>query len=167
MSEKTFEDLFVSELKDVYDAEKRIIRSLPKLIKAAKSKKLSDALSDHLEQTETHVTRLESIFERIGMAPKRKTCKAMVGLIAEAEELLEESSDENVRDAAIIAAAQKVEHYEMATYGTLREWAQVLSHLEVVATLQQTLEEEMAADKALTRISTTLNLGAAHSIPRG
>ena len=163
MSTRNFEDLFFDELKDTYDAEKRIIQALPKLIKGSHSEPLRKALQAHLEQTHEHVARLECIFDQLGRAPHRKTCKAMVGLLAEGEDLLTESTDEVVRDAAIIAAAQKVEHYEMATYGTLREWAQQLGHREVVASLQKTLDEEGAADHTLSRIAVTLNSEAVHA----
>ncbi len=161
MSAKTFEDLFIDELKDLYDAENRIAHALPKLVKGAHSEPLSSALSMHLAQTEEHIARLEDVFDQVGQTPRRKTCKAMVGLLAEGEELLAESSDETLRDAAIVAAAQKVEHYEMATYGTLREWAQHLGHHDVIATLQKTLEEEESADKRLTELAATLNANAA------
>lgn len=163
MAVKTFEDLFIDELKDVYDAEKRIVRALPKLVKNANSEELSDALEAHLGQTEKHVERLDRIFKELGKSPGRKSCPAMMGLLAEADELLEESDDPTVRDAAIIAAAQKVEHYEMATYGTLREWAKLLGHSNVAKTLQETLDEEGKADKTLTKLSQGLNVFAAHA----
>jgi len=163
MSSKTFEELFLDELKDVYDAEKRIVEAMPKFIKGAHSRELSEALKRDLEQEREHIARLDRVFEQIGHSPHRHTCKAMVGLLAEGEELLEESSDESVRDAAIIAAAQKVEHYEMATYGTLREWAGSLGHRDVLGELQKTLDEERESDKELTLIASTLNREAVRS----
>jgi len=160
MALKTLQDLFVDELKDVYDAEHRITKALPKIIKGATSKQLTQALQDHLRQTEEHVERLEQIFEECGDTPTRKTCQAMVGLLKEGDELLEEKGPESVRDAAIIAACQKVEHYEMATYGCLRTWAQLLGFEEATRLLQQTLDEEGNADKLLTKCSEQLNVEA-------
>ena len=161
MAVKTFEELFIDEMKDMYDAEKRIVKALPKMIKAVGSPELSTALSDHLAQTDEHVSRLEQAFDQLGMSPERKSCEAMKGLLAESEELADESDDKMVNDAAIIAAAQKVEHYEIATYGTLREWARQLGHPEIAALLQETLDEEGTADKTLSRIAGSLNVEAA------
>lgn len=157
MSAKDFETLFIDELKDTYDAEKRLVKALPKMAKAAHSPELREALEAHLGETRKHVERLESVFEDLGRKPGRKACAAMVGLLKEGEDLLEESDDETFQDAAIILAAQKVEHYEMATYGTLREWAKVLGHASVATKLQRTLDDEGKADKTLTRLSSRLN----------
>jgi ferritin-like metal-binding protein YciE len=163
MGANTFQELFLDEMKDMYDAEQRIVRALPKMIEKAGSDALRTALSSHLRETEQHVQRLERGFEQLGENPRRKACKAMEGLLSEGDELMKESNDDNLRDAAIIAAAQKVEHYEMATYGTLREWARQLGYDELVHTLQQTLDEEGKADRKLTELSGTLNLQAAET----
>jgi ferritin-like metal-binding protein YciE len=163
MGANTFQELFLDEMKDIYDAEQRIVRALPKMIEKAGSDALRTALSSHLRETEQHVQRLERGFEQLGENPRRKACKAMEGLLSEGDELMNESDDDHLRDAAIIAAAQKVEHYEMATYGTLREWARQLGYDELASTLQQTLDEEGKADRKLTELSGTLNLQAAET----
>lgn len=160
MASKTLRDLFISELKDTYDAEHRLIKALPKLIKAASSEELVSAFEAHLEQTEVHIERLDRVFKLFDVTPARKTCKAMLGLLAEGEELMQEHGVEGMRDAALIAAAQKVEHYEMATYGCLRTWAQVMGEKKAQDLLQQTLDEEGATDHGLTAIALTLNAEA-------
>src|SRR5438874_4360770 len=160
MALKNLKALFTDELKDIYDAEHRITKALPKLIKAATSRQLSEALQNHLRETEEHVSRLEQIFEECGDTPTKKTCQAMVGLLKEGDELLGEKGPESVRDAAIIAAAQTVEHYEMATYGCLRDWAQLLGLDEAARLLQTTLDEEGRADKKLTECAKSLNVEA-------
>jgi len=143
---------FLDGLKDVYDAEKQLVKALPKMIKAATSEALKKGISDHLVETEGHVTRLEEVFESLGETPKAKTCEAMKGLTAEGEEATKQKNPKS-RDAAIIAAAQKVEHYEIATYGTLRAWAEAMGHEEAADLLEETLEEEKAADEKLTEVS--------------
>lgn len=163
MQFKKFEDLFVDELKDIHDAERRITKALPKMIKAASSDELRTALEDHLQVTEGHVERLERIFEGLGKTPGRKTCDAMVGLLEEGSQLIQEDGPESIIDAGIIAAAQKVEHYEMATYGTLRDWAKLLGHDDAARLLQETLDEEGEADKTLTRLSQSLNIEASEA----
>jgi ferritin-like metal-binding protein YciE len=163
MGANTFQELFLDEMKDVYDAEHRIVRALPKMIEKAGSDALRTALENHLRETEQQIERLERGFEQLGESPKRRSCKGMEGLLSEGEEMMKESEDDNLRDAAIIAAAQKVEHYEMATYGTLREWARQLGYEDLARTLQETLDEEGNADKKLTELSGTLNLQAAES----
>jgi ferritin-like metal-binding protein YciE len=163
MAIKNLEELFVDELKDVYDAERRITKALPKMIKAATSEELSNALQEHLQQTEEHVARLDRIFEDLGKTAGRKTCQAMVGLLEEGEALMEEEAPESVMDAALIAAAQKVEHYEMATYGCLRDWARLLGNNEAAEILQETLDEEGDTDKKLTEIAQSLNVEAAEA----
>ena len=160
MALKNLKSLFTDELKDIYDAEHRITKALPKLIKAATSRQLSEALQSHLRETEEHVSRLEQIFEECGDTATKKTCQAMVGLLKEGDELLDEKGPESVRDAAIIAAAQKVEHYEMATYGCLRDWARLLGLDEATRLLQTTLDEEGRADKKLTECAKSLNVEA-------
>lgn len=145
--------LFVDELKDIYWAEKAITQALPKMIKNATSKELVQSLSSHLEETENQVTRLESVFSLIGEKAEAKKCEATAGLIKEAEEIMESTEKGVVRDAGIISAAQKVEHYEIATYGTLRTFAKTLGENEAMALLQETLDEEKGADSKLTEIA--------------
>jgi ferritin-like metal-binding protein YciE len=142
---------FIDGLKDIYDAEKRLTKALPKMAKAATSPQLKAAIEAHLVETEGHVERLEKVFESIGETAKGKACEAMKGLIEEGEEATECDCDMG-RDALIIASAQKVEHYEIATYGTLRNWAEAMGHAEAAALLEETLREEKAADEKLTEI---------------
>ena len=160
MALENLQDLFLEQLKDVHDAEQRLVKALPKMAREASSEELSSAFEKHLRQTQEHVTRLERVFRSIGESAAKKTCKAMVGLIEEGEEVMKEDADDNVKDAALIAAAQKVEHYEMATYGCLRDWARLLGHDEAANLLQQTLDEEGEADKKLTEIAQSLNVEA-------
>lgn len=145
--------LFEEELKDIYWAEKTLTKALPKMIKKASSDELVNALKSHLTETEEHVKRAEKIFSLLGKEAKAKKCEAMAGLVKEAEEIMEESEEGVMRDAGIISAGQKVEHYEIATYGTLRTFAKVLGLNEVVTILESTLEEEKAADSTLTEIA--------------
>lgn len=163
MKLRTLEDLFVDELKDIYDAERRITKALPKMVKAASSEELSSAFEEHLQQTEEHIARLDRIFEIMDKAAGRKTCQAMVGLIEEGQALMEEDATDAVMDAALIAAAQKIEHYEIATYGCLRDWAQLLENNDVARILQQTLDEEGETDKKLSEIAQSLNVEAAEA----
>lgn len=153
MSQKSVKDLLIDELKDIYDAEHRLTKALPKLAKTATSEELSAAFEAHLKQTEEHITRLEEVFDVLGESPKRKTCKAMVGLLEEGKEIMEEEALDNIKDLGLIAAGQKVEHYEMATYGCLRTWAEMLGEQKAVKLLQRTLDEEAAADEKLTQIA--------------
>jgi ferritin-like metal-binding protein YciE len=150
---KTFNDLFVEQLKDVYSAEKQLLQALPKMAKAASSMEVQRAFEKHLEMTERQKGRLDQIFERIGATPGRMKCKGMEGLIAEGEELIKSGEKSQVMDAGLIASAQKVEHYEMATYGTLRTFANMLGEKEVANLLQQTLNEEGETDHMLTRLA--------------
>ena len=145
--------LFEDSLKDIYWAEKALTKALPKMISKACDPHLVKALTGHLEETKVHVTRLEQVFASLGEKAEAKTCEAMVGLIKEAEEIMEHTEDGMVRDAGIIAAGQKVEHYEIATYGTLCSFAKTLGEDKAVTTLQQTLNEEKGADKKLTEIA--------------
>lgn len=156
---RTLEEFFVDRLKDIYDAEKRIVRALPKMVKAASSPELSSAFQQHLEQTEVHIQRIEEIFENLDRAPGRKACHGMMGILEEGQEILdkEKEATEAVLDAALIAAAQDVEHYEICTYGCLRTWAELLGHHEEARLLQQTLDEEGATDKKLTELALTIN----------
>jgi ferritin-like metal-binding protein YciE len=149
----TLQDLFLDEIKDMYDAEKRIAKALPKLAKAATNVELQEAFSMHAEETQGHIERLEQIFSSLGEKPKGKTCKATVGLLEEADEILSDNKGSPTINAALISAAQKVEHYEAASYGTLREWAELLGNEEAADLLGQTLEEEEAADDKLTDIA--------------
>ena len=160
MAIRTFEDLLVDEIKDLYDAEHQLTKALPKMAKAATSPDLKSAFESHLKQTEGHIKRLEQVFEGLGKKPTRKTCAAMKGLVEEGSEVIEEEMDAEVKDAALIGAAQRVEHYEMAGYGTVRTFAHLLGHHDLEAILQETLDEEGAADEKLTSIASKLNVKA-------
>jgi ferritin-like metal-binding protein YciE len=149
--------LLVAELKDLYSAENQITKALPKLIKAASSNELRSAFEHHLKETEGHVQRLEQIFEILGSSPKGKTCNGMKGVLEEGSEMLDETAEGSVRDAALISAAQRVEHYEMAAYGTVRSYAETVGKPQISEILQKTLQEEKAADKKLTEVSEKLN----------
>lgn len=157
MSVETLEELFIDELKDLYSAEKQIVRSLPKLAKAASTQELQEALLDHLEETKGQVERLDQIAEIVGKRLTGKTCAGMKGVLEEGSEVLDEIEKGKVRDAALIGASQRVEHYEMAGYGTARDFAKLLGLNDVVELLEETLEEEKAADKKLTAISKSVN----------
>jgi len=150
---ESLQDLLQDELKDIYDAEKQLTKALPKLAKKASNEELRDALEQHLQQTEGHVERLERIFERLGMPAKGKRCEGMKHLIDEGSDMIGDADEEGTRDAVMIAAAQKTEHYEIASYGTLRTWANVLGLTEIAAMLEETLEEEKDADRRLTAIA--------------
>src|SRR5438132_2402851 len=156
----SLQELFVNELKDLYSAENLIIKALPKMAKAASSEELRSAFEEHLEQTRGHVQRLEQIFQRLDESPKGKKCKGMEGLIEEGKELLEEDASPEVLDAGLICAAQKVEHYEMAGYGCVRTFAQLLGDDEAANLLQQTLNEEGETDKKLTQLAEHINVEA-------
>jgi len=153
---ENLEELFVEELKDLYHAEKQLVKALPKMAKAATSEELRTAFTDHLEQTKHHVQRIEQVFETVDEKAKAKVCKGMQGLIEEGQETMEEDAGEQLADLGLIAAAQKVEHYEIAGYGTMRTFAQILGNQEAVRLLSETLKEEEAADKLLTGISESL-----------
>ncbi len=152
MSLDSLEKLFLEELKDVYNAEKQILRALPRMAKAAESPELSQAFTHHLKETEGQVQRLERIFRELGQAARGKKCKGMEGLLEEGKEVLEEEGEAAVIDAALIASAQRVEHYEIAAYGCLRTYASLLGYSEAEQLLGQNLREEEAADKKLTQI---------------
>jgi ferritin-like metal-binding protein YciE len=161
MKLESLEDLYVDELKDLYSAENQLLKALPKMAEAATAPKLSKAFESHLKQTRGHVTRLEKIFKKLGGSPKGKKCKAMEGLLAEGKELMAEDADAAVMDAALIGAAQRVEHYEMAGYGCVRTYARLLGHDDAADLLQRTLDEEGATDKALTELAElAINVGA-------
>ena len=153
-------ELFVDDLKDIYWAEKELTKAIPKLIKNASSDELVEALSNHLEETKVQVSRLEEVFSSVGEKAVAKKCEAMAGLTKEAEEIMKETKQGVVRDAAIISAAQKVEHYEIASYGTLASFARVLGEEEAASLLDKTLNEEKNADKMLSVISDAINVEA-------
>ena len=162
----SLQDLYVEELKDLYNAENQLLKALPKMAKAASSPELRTAFEDHLEQTKGQVKRLETIFKKLGSSPKGKKCKAMEGLIEEGSELMEQQAEPAVMDAALIAAAQRVEHYEMAGYGCVRTFARLLGHKEAADLLQATLQEEAAADKKLSKLAeATINVEANEAEP--
>ena len=146
-------EVFVEGLKDIYWAEKALTKALPKMVKNATSPELTDALSNHLKETEEQVTRLEEVFTSVEEKAVAKKCPAMEGLIKEASEVMEETEKGPMRDAGIIAVGQKVEHYEIATYGTLRAYAELLGHRDAASLLQQSLEEEKAANEKLTEVT--------------
>jgi ferritin-like metal-binding protein YciE len=150
MSLDSLEKLFLEELRDIYNAEKQILRALPRMAKAATAPELQKAFTSHLRQTENQVQRLEQVFKDLGESVRGKTCKGMQGLLEEGKEVLEKKGEPPVIDAALIASAQRVEHYEIAAYGCLRTYAQLLGHSRAEQLLQQTLEEEEATDKKLT-----------------
>ncbi|MFN2421608.1 MAG: ferritin-like domain-containing protein [Gemmatimonadota bacterium] len=154
MSLQTLEDLFIDSLKDLYSAEKQLIKALPRMAKAATSPDLKRAFEGHLAQTRAQVTRIEKVFKDLEGNPGGKKCMGMEGLIEEGKEVLSEAEEEgSVLDAGLIAAAQKVEHYEIAAYGTAREWAQLLGYKNAAKLLQQTLDEEAAANEKLTSLA--------------
>ncbi|HKW47118.1 MAG TPA: ferritin-like domain-containing protein [Gemmatimonadaceae bacterium] len=155
MEMESLHELYVSELKDLYSAEKQIVKALPKMVKNATNPRLRRAFSDHLDETEGHVERLEKIFQMLDAKPGGKKCKGMEGLIDEAKELLEEDPSDEVLDAGLISKAQHVEHYEMAGYGTVRTYAQQLGFDDQATLLQQTLDEEGKANELLTQIAET------------
>ena len=151
--QKTLEDLFLTHLKDVYNAEKQLIRALRKMSKAAESDQLREAFETHRTETEGQVQRLEQVFELMGKRASGKPCEAMQGILAEGEEVMEDFADSDALDAGLLASAQAVEHYEISRYGTLRSWAKQLGMQEAVGLLEQTLEEEKKTDKLLTQIA--------------
>jgi ferritin-like metal-binding protein YciE len=153
MSLDSMRDLLVDELSDIYNAEKQLVKALPKMARAATSPALKKAFTSHLEETKGHVTRIEQVFEAIGESPKRKKCKAMEGLVEEGSEMIEEDGDDAVRDAGLIGAAQRVEHYEMAAYGTVIAFANALGETKAATILGKTLKEEEAADDKLTQVA--------------
>lgn len=155
MSVGSLHDLYVDELKDLYNAENQLLKALPKMAKAASSDELRTAFEDHLEETRGQVRRLERIFKKLDTSPKGKKCKAMEGLVEEGKEVMEEA-EPPVLDAALIAAAQRVEHYEMAGYGCVRTFARLLGYDDAADLLQETLDEEGAADKKLTELAETI-----------
>lgn len=161
MELQTLQDLFIHELKDLYSAENQIIKALPKMVKAASNAKLAAGFKTHLEQTKEHAARLEKILKSHNETTRGPKCQGMEGLLKEGKEMIEEKADEEVRDAGLIAAAQRVEHYEMAGYGCARSYAQLLGHNESAKILQKTLDEEGATDHKLTKLAmSTINVSA-------
>ena len=160
MSLDSLADAFYDELCDIYHAEKQLLKALPKMVKKATDESLIDALTTHLEETKQQVERVEAAFEDTGKTAKAKKCEAMAGLIEEAEEMMDEEADPEVMDAVIIALAQKVEHYEIATYGTLCSWAASLGYKNAKEQLGENLDEEENADKTLTKVSKAVNRAA-------
>ena len=160
MSLDSLHTLLVTELKDLYSAETQLTKALPKMAKAACTAELRTAIEEHLAETEKQVERLETIFEQLEASPKGKKCKAMAGLIEEGKEVIDEDGEDSVKDAALIGAAQKVEHYEIAGYGTARTFAQLLGLDEIANLLQETLDEESAADEKLTELARSINAKA-------
>jgi ferritin-like metal-binding protein YciE len=160
MELKTLADVLEAELKDLYSAEKQLVEALPDIVEAASSDKLKDAVSEHLEETRGHVRRLEQVFEEIGVKAEPEHCDGMEGLISEGSEIAEMKGDGDARDAALIGAAQRVEHYEIAAYGTARALAEQLGHTGAAKLLSETLDEEGAADEKLTSIAKTITAAA-------
>jgi ferritin-like metal-binding protein YciE len=156
----TLKALYVDELKDLWSAEKQILKALPRMIRAAESKKLKRAFTTHERQTRQHVKRLERIFKELDESPRGKKCVGMEGLLEEGADLIKEKPEPDVLDAGLITAAQHVEHYEMAGYGTVRTWARLLGQEDQAKVLQQTLDEEGDTDKLLTTIAETINVEA-------
>jgi ferritin-like metal-binding protein YciE len=162
MTEKKLNDLFYDTLKDVYFAERQILKSLPKIAKATKTEALKQAFLTHRDETETHVERLQQAFELIGKRAQGKTCEAIKGILEEGEEIMEEYAESEALDAGLIAAGQAVEHYEMSRYGTLKSWATQLGLKDVAALLEQTLQEEKKTDALLSKLAQSrINLKAA------
>jgi ferritin-like metal-binding protein YciE len=152
----TLQKLYTDELRDLYNAENQLLKALPKMAKAASSEDLKEAFEKHLEQTKGHVERLEQVFEELDEKPKGKTCRAMKGLIEEGSEILEQDGEESVRDAGIIVAAQKVEHYEIAGYGSARTFAHLLGQNKAADLLQTTLDEESETNEILNKLAETV-----------
>ncbi|HWA19963.1 MAG TPA: ferritin-like domain-containing protein [Devosia sp.] len=151
--EKTLDDLFLDTLKDIYYAEKQIVKTLPKMAKAAQSEELRMGFEQHLQETEGHVERLEQVFDLIGATPRGKTCDAILGIIEEGKSIMEEFKDTVSLDAGLVSAAQAVEHYEIARYGTLKTWAKQLGMNDAIKLLDATLQEEIATDKKLSQVA--------------
>jgi ferritin-like metal-binding protein YciE len=160
MAKQGLRELYVDELRDLYDAENRLVKALPKLAKEAESDDLREGIENHLEQTKGHVDRLRQIFESMGEKPSGKKCAGMVGLLEEGEEMMDEDFEDGVKDAALISAAQRVEHYEIAAYGCVKTWAGLLGETQAQNLLEQTLQEEKETDEKLTELAEQINLEA-------
>jgi ferritin-like metal-binding protein YciE len=162
-NESTLKEIYIDELKDLYDSESQLIKAIPKMAKAANSPDLRAGFEEHLEQTRNHVSRLEQILEALGESPKGKKCKGMQGIVAEGGEVIEEGHEGAVGDSALIGAAQRVEHYEIAAYGVVKAFATVLREQEAVSLLTETLNEEKETDDKLTELAEGINKQAAQS----
>jgi ferritin-like metal-binding protein YciE len=160
MQHNALMELYIDELKDLYDAENRLVKALPKVAKAATSEKLRSAVEEHLEQTKGHVDRLKEIFDNMGEKATGKKCAGMMGILKEGEEIMHEDFEDEVMDAALISAAQRVEHYEIAAYGCVRTWADLLGESEASSLLDKTLEEEKETDEELTQLAEEINVQA-------
>jgi ferritin-like metal-binding protein YciE len=160
MELESLKDLFVEELKDLYSAENQILKALPKMVKKATSKELKSGFEQHLKETQGQVERLEKIFQELDQSPKGKKCKGMDGIIVDGKELMEEDAAPEVMDAGLISAAQRVEHYEIAGYGSARTYAELLGHTNFANLLQKTLDEERATDEKLTELARNINVQA-------
>jgi ferritin-like metal-binding protein YciE len=160
MEHQALKELYIDELKDIYNAENQLVKALPKMAKAANSEELRTGFEEHLEQTRGHVQRLEQIFKELGEKPSGKKCKGMEGLVAEGQEMMSEDFEDDVMDAALISAAQRVEHYEIAAYGTVRTYAELLGEDTAAQLLEQTLEEEKETDQKLTDMAGEINVKA-------
>jgi ferritin-like metal-binding protein YciE len=159
----SLDDLFLEQVRDIYDAERQLVKALPKMAEAAESEELRTAFAEHLDQTRGHVERLEQVFERLGKKARGKTCEAMEGMVDEGEEMIDADGDPMVCDAGLIAAAQRVEHYEIAVYGCLHTWARQMNNHEIADLLEQTLREEKETDQKLTQIAEArINVAAQH-----
>jgi ferritin-like metal-binding protein YciE len=160
MEMESLKELFVDELKDLYSAENQILKALPKMIKKATSPDLKRGFEKHLKETAVHVERLEKIFQQLEESPRGKKCKGMEGIIEDGKELMEEDAEAEVMDAGLIGAAQHVEHYEIASYGCVRTYAELLGQTKMAALLQKTLDEEKATDEKLTELAGNINVEA-------
>jgi ferritin-like metal-binding protein YciE len=160
MEMESLQELWIEELRDLYSAENQLLKALPKMSKKATSPQLQKAFQTHLRETEVHVERLKKIFDKLGKKPNGKKCAAMEGLVEEGKEMMGEDMDDDVMDAALISVAQKVEHYEIASYGTVRTWANLMGDSASERLLQQTLDEEGKTDKLLTGLAEQINVEA-------
>jgi len=167
MKEAKFEELFQEELSDIYDAERQIIQALPKMAEAASSEELAEAFREHLEVTRQQVKRLDKVFQKLGQKPGKKTCEGMQGLLREGEKMIGEMAKSPVLDAGLISAAQKVEHYEISAYGTVRSIAEMLGQDEAAELLEETLEEEKETDETLTEIAESIMTEAGGEVEEG
>jgi ferritin-like metal-binding protein YciE len=163
MQQQALRDLYIDELRDIYNAETQLLKALPKMAKAATSDELRSGFEEHLEQTRGHVSRLEQIFEDLDEKPSGKKCAGMEGLVKEGGEMIKSEFEGEVKDAGLIGAAQRVEHYEIAAYGTVRAFAELLGDRNAVDLLSQTLEEEKETDKKLTQLASEINVEASQS----
>jgi ferritin-like metal-binding protein YciE len=165
MQNSSLRELYVEELRDIYDAENQLVKALPEMAKAATSDELRSGFEEHLEQTKEHVRRLEQVLNDLGEKAKGKKCKGMQGLVAEGKEMIEEDFEDDVKDAGLISAAQRVEHYEIAAYGTVRIYAEILGEQNAVSLLEKTLNEEKETDEKLTELAEGINVEATEAEP--